>query len=433
MRVNIQIHKRKGPRHITLLLFLMITLILFLILNFMPKERHSDEIFVSLPELEELPEPNPIREHEETIQRGITLSDILFAYDFSPADIHKLRQDIKPVYDLAKIKAGNKFRIFTSEEGEVQSLEYNIDNGKYLTIQKDQDTYRAAIKEFEYDLKLKMIWGKIEDNLIFAVTEQGEKDNLAISLAEIFAWDIDFYVDIRKGDSFKVLFEKKYLDGQFVGYKNVIAAEFTNLGKTFQAFRYTYSDTKASDYFDFAGNSLRKEFLKSPVKFTRISSRFSYSRLHPVRKVYRAHMGVDYAASPGTPVQATADGTVTFAGWNGGSGRMVRIKHKKGYETMYLHLRKFSTGIRKGKQVKGGQTIGEVGSSGVSTGPHLDYRIKHRGKYINPLSARFDPVDPLRVEFKEDFQKEAGQYVLFLEAPLVVFSRFSSPLPSITQ
>ena len=430
MKVNIQIQKRKGPRRITLLLFLLITLTFFLVLNFMPKERHSDETFAALPEPEDFPKLDPIREHEETIQRGITLSDILFAYDFSPADIHKLRQEVKPVYDLAKIKAGNKFRVFTSEEGEVQSLEYNIDNGKYLTIQKDQDTYRAEIKEFEYDLKLKMIWGKIEDILIFAIRDQGEKANLAIALAEIFAWDIDFNVDIRKGDSFKVLFEKKYLDGQFVGYRNVIAAEFTNLGKTFQAFRFTYSDTKASDYFDFEGNSLRKEFLKSPLNFKRISSRFSYSRLHPVRKVYRPHMGVDYAATPGTPVQATADGTVTFAGWNGASGRMVRIKHKKGYETMYLHLRSFASGIRKGKHVNGGQTIGYVGSSGVSTGPHLDYRIKHRGKYINPLSARFDPVDPLRVEFKEDFQKKARQYVLFLEAPLVVFSRFSSPLPS---
>ena len=134
MKVNIHIHKRKGPRHITLLLFLLITMIFFLVLNFMPKERHSEETFTALSEPEILPEFDPIREHEETIQRGTTLSDILFAYDFSPADIHKLRQDVKPVYDLAKIKAGNKFRVFTSEEGEVQSLEYNIDNGKYLTL-----------------------------------------------------------------------------------------------------------------------------------------------------------------------------------------------------------------------------------------------------------------------------------------------------------
>jgi murein DD-endopeptidase MepM/ murein hydrolase activator NlpD len=423
--INIHIRRRKGLRHLTLLLFMLITLSLFLILNFMPKERHRKQTLASQPELEEPVEYNPIREHEETIQRGATLSDILFAYDFSAADIHQLRQDVKPVYDLAKIRAGNKFRVFTSEDGKVQSLEYNIDNGTYLTIQIDKDKYRAEIKEFAYDVKLKMIWGKIEDNLIYAVHEQGEKDNLAIALAEIFAWDIDFYVDIRKGDSFKVLFEKKYLDGQFVGYRNVIAAEFTNLGKTFQAFRYTYADTEESDYFDFEGNSLRKEFLKSPVKFTRISSRFSYSRLHPIQKIYRPHMGVDYAATPGTPVQATADGTVIFAGWNGASGRMVQIKHKKGYETMYLHLRDFGSGIRKGKQVSSGQTIGFVGSSGEATGPHLDYRIKLRGKYINPLSARFDPVEPLRLEFKEDFQKTAGQSLLFLKAPQVVFSRFS--------
>ncbi|MCJ7579463.1 MAG: peptidoglycan DD-metalloendopeptidase family protein, partial [Candidatus Aminicenantes bacterium] len=364
MKVNIQIHRKKELRRLNLLFFLMVMLAIFLILNFTPKVKHSDETAVSLPEQEFLPESPPIREHEETIQRGTTLSDILFAYDFSTADIHKLRQDVKPVYDLAKIRAGNKFRVFTVEDGKVQSLEYNIDNGTYLTIQKDQDSYKAEIKEFEYEIKLRMIWGKINDNLISAITEQGENDNLAISLAEIFAWDIDFNADIRKGDSFKVLFEKKYLDGQFVGYKNVIAAEFSNLGKTFQAFRYTYSDTEKSDYFDFEGNSLRKEFLISPVSFTRISSRFSFNRLHPVRKVYRPHMGVDYAATPGTPVQATADGTVTFADWNGASGRMVRIKHKKGYETMYLHLKNFAPGIRNGKQVNGGQTIGYVGSSG---------------------------------------------------------------------
>ena len=433
MKVYIHISRKKGPRRLNLLLFMLLALTLFLVLNFMPKEKHREGEFVSLPEIAEPSNVNPIREHEETIQRGTTLSDILFAYNFSAADIHQLRQDVKPVYDLAKIKAGNKFRVFTSEDGEVQTIEYNISNGKYLTIQKNQETYTAEIKEFEYDVKLRMIWGEIEDNLIFAVNEQGEKEGLAISLAEIFAWDIDFYVDVRQGDTFKVLFEKKYLDGQFMGYRNVIAAEFTNLGKTFQAFRYTYSDTEKSDYFDFEGNSSRKEFLKSPVNFTRISSRFSYSRLHPIRKVYRPHMGVDYAAPVGTQVQATADGTVTFAGWNGASGRMIRIKHKKGYETMYLHLRSFASGIRKGKQVTQGQTIGRVGSSGESTGPHLDYRIRHRGNYINPLSAIFDPVEPLREEFREDFQKQAEQYLLFLQAPLVVFSRFSDPLPFFTQ
>ena len=171
MKVNIHINRKKGPRNLTLLLFMFITLLLFLILNILPKEKHGDETFVSQPEEEKLPVVSPIREHEETIQRGTTLSDILFAYNFSPADIHKLRQDVNPVYDLAKIRAGNKFRVFTSEDGKVTSLEYNIDNGKYLTIQIDSDSYKAEIKEFEYELRQKMLWGKIDDYLISAVIQ----------------------------------------------------------------------------------------------------------------------------------------------------------------------------------------------------------------------------------------------------------------------
>jgi murein DD-endopeptidase MepM/ murein hydrolase activator NlpD len=406
---------------------------LFMVLNFLPKERQKTATYEELQKQDTPLESDPIQKHEVTIQKGKTLSDILLTFDFSPADIHQLRQDVKPVYDLAKIRAGNKMRIFTEKKRRVQSIEYDIDNEEYLHIVNDQGSFTAEIREIEYEVKLKLIWGEIVNNPISAVNKQGERASLAISLAEIFAWDIDFYLDLRQGDTFKILFEKKYLDGKFVGYRNILAAEFTNREKTFQAFRYTYPDTKESDYFDFQGNSLRKEFLKSPVNFTRITSRFSYSRLHPVRKVYRPHMGVDYAAPVGTPVRATADGTVTFTGWSGASGRLVRIRHKKGYETMYLHLRGFAKGIRKGKTVKGGDTIGYVGASGEVNGPHLDYRIKHRGQHINPLAARFDPVEPLRMEFKTDFQKAVRQYLLLLDAPLILLSTFSNPLQPITQ
>jgi murein DD-endopeptidase MepM/ murein hydrolase activator NlpD len=203
----------------------------------------------------------------------------------------------------------------------------------------------------------------------------------------------------------------------------VLAAEFTNRGNTFQAFRYTYPDTKETDYFNSDGDSLRREFLKSPFKYTpRITSRFSYNRLHPVRKVYRPHYGVDYAAKVGTPVHSTADGTVLFAGWNGASGRMIRIRHKNNYETMYLHLRRCY--VKKGERIKGGERIGEVGISGEVSGPHLDYRIKYGGKYINPLSHRFKPVKPLRSEFLEDFILIAKNYSLYFDAPLIIFSAF---------
>ncbi|MGD2295653.1 MAG: peptidoglycan DD-metalloendopeptidase family protein [Candidatus Aminicenantes bacterium] len=433
MKANIHTRNRKKPRRISLLLFMLASFSLFMVLNFLPKERQKTATYEELQKQDTPLESDPIQKHEVTIQKGKTLSDILLTFDFSPADIHQLRQDVKPVYDLAKIRAGNKMRIFTEKKRRVQSIEYDIDNEEYLHIVNDQGSFTAEIREIEYEVKLKLIWGEIVNNPISAVNKQGERASLAISLAEIFAWDIDFYLDLRQGDTFKILFEKKYLDGKFVGYRNILAAEFTNREKTFQAFRYTYPDTKESDYFDFQGNSLRKEFLKSPVNFTRITSRFSYSRLHPVRKVYRPHMGVDYAAPVGTPVRATADGTVTFTGWSGASGRLVRIRHKKGYETMYLHLRGFAKGIRKGKTVKGGDTIGYVGASGEVNGPHLDYRIKHRGQHINPLAARFDPVEPLRMEFKTDFQKAARQYLLLLDAPLILLSTFSNPLQPITQ
>jgi murein DD-endopeptidase MepM/ murein hydrolase activator NlpD len=280
-------------------------------------------------------------------------------------------------------------------------LEYDIDEENYLHIQKEEGAYRAEIKKIPYDIKVKTIWGIIEDNPISAVKKR----------------DIDFYADLRQGDSFKIIFEKKYLNGEFVGYEDILAAEFVNQGKTFLAFRYTYPDTKESDYFDLEGGSLRKQFLKSPIRYSRITSRFSRRRLHPIRKVFRPHYGVDYAAIIGTPVQVTADGTVTFAGRRGPSGRMITVRHINRYETMYLHLRGYAAGIRKGKKVKGGQEIGYVGSSGESTGPHLDYRIKKDGKYINPLLFNPEPVRPLRKEYQEDYKKKADSYV-FVSKPL---------------
>ncbi len=334
---------------------------------------------------------------------------------------------MNPVYDLAKIKAWHEFKIFSDQNDEIVSFEYVLDQENILHIDKQSAGYVAEIIKIPYEIKSKMIWGRIEDNLISAVTQEDEKDFLALALAEIFAWDIDFYTDLRVGDSFKIIFEKKYLEDKFTAYGQILAAEFTNQGKTYQAFRFTYPDTGEADYFDLEGNSLRKEFRKSPINFARITSRFSLRRRHPIRKVYRPHYGVDYAARPGTPVQATADGAVTFVGWNGASGRMIRIRHKNAYETMYLHLRSYAKGIRKGAKVQGGQVIGYVGSSGESTGPHLDYRIKYRGRYINPFAWRFRPVKPLRQEFSEDFVAEAESYCFLLEAPFILFSKLSCP------
>lgn len=427
MKVNIRIPKSDNGeiRRLPLLVFIIIAFAIFLILCFLPKDKaQAEEKVMEKPtENGEKEPPLSLNETKETIKKGETLSDILSRYDFSPAEIHKLRTEVKPVYDLAKIREGQEIRLYKDPQEKVTAIEYDINSERYLHIQKNGGTYMAAEEKLPYETEINMIWGTIEDNLPNAIAKEGERATLAYELSEIFAWDVDFYIDLRKGDSFKIIFEKKYLKDEFVGYGSVLAATFTNRGTTFQAYRFTYPDTKESDYFNEKGESLRKEFLKSPFKYTpRITSRFSHSRLHPVRKVYRPHYGVDYAAKVGTPVNATADGTVLFAGWSGASGRMIRIRHKNNYETMYLHLRRCY--VKKGDRVTGGQKIAEVGASGEVTGPHLDYRIKYAGNYINPLSYRFKPVEPLRPEFLAEFTFLAQNYSQYLNAPLIIFSSF---------
>lgn len=363
----------------------------------------------------------PLREQRETIGRGRTLAAILQDRGFSAADVHRIREASRPAYDLSKIRMGHELRLFFTEK-DWDSLEYDIDGKTYLVVSNAGDDIAAEIREFPFEMHPAVVWGEIRDSLILAVNRAGESDILALSLAEdIFGWDIDFHTDIQPGDTFRILFEKRSLDGDFTGYGNILAAEFTNRGKTIRAFRFTDPESGKADYYDANGNSLRREFLRTPIKFARITSRFSPSRLHPIRKIYRPHYGVDYAAPVGTPVQATGDGTVVFAGWSGAAGRMIRIRHKNGYETSYLHLRGYAQGIRQGVRVQAGQTIGYVGSSGESTGPHLDYRISHYRRFINPLSRRFEPASPLREELREDFLREASRllYVLNIPAPAI--------------
>ena len=432
MKVHLRIlRQRKSQSRLSFLLFLGLVLGIYIFLNLLPKNippRESPE--PESPELaaEVLPEIQ-WEKNTEIIQKGLTVSDILEKYEFSSREIYDLGQQVKPVFNLANIIAGHEFILYRSPSGQVMSITYEIDKDNYLQIDRDGQQYTAEIKPYPYEIQISIIWGSIKETLESAINEAGEKPWLAISLAEIFAWDIDFGYDLQEGDTFKIIFEKKYLEGQFTGYGHILAAEFANWGKTFQAFRFTYPDTHKSDYFDYNGNSLRKEFLKSPLTSPRITSRFSHSRLHPVRKVYRPHYGVDYGAPVGTKVYATADGIVTFAGWNGGSGRMLRIRHKNGYETMYLHLRRFAPGIKRGAQVTSNQYIAQVGASGEVNGPHLDYRIKHHGTYINPLAARFDPVEPLRKEFMSLFQTNVANYKLSFDVPAMIYALFNRPAP----
>ena len=252
-----------------------------------------------------------------------------------------------------------------------------------------------VLKDFQFDVRVEAVSGTIESSLFATVSNMGEKDQLALDLAEIFASDIDFYTDIQKGDSFKALIEKRYLDGNFTGYGAVLAASFTNNGKEFTGFRYEDENGKPA-YYARDGKSLKKSFLKSPLKFARISSGFSLARRHPVLKIVRPHLGVDYAAAKGTPVQAVGDGVVISAGYSGASGNMVKIRHSHGYQTMYLHLSRIA--VKRGARVSQGQVIGNVGSTGLSTGPHLDFRVYRNGKALNPLKVISPPGEPVSKE-----------------------------------
>ncbi|MDP2914363.1 MAG: peptidoglycan DD-metalloendopeptidase family protein [Candidatus Aminicenantes bacterium] len=362
--------------------------------------------------------PAPTTE-EITIQKGQTISDILAGYRFSTEEIHRLIQQVKPLFKLDKIVAGRRLRLTLDGGGNVRAIEYLIDEKSYLVVAREGSDFKAEKKSYAFETKLAYIWGMIEDNPINAVSRRGENDALTIRMTDLFAWDIDFYTELRRGDAFRMVYEKKYLEGKFYRYGEILAAEFICQNKAYEAFRFEYPGTKKADYFDLEGKSVRKEFLRSPLPYgAPITSRFSYNRLHPIRKIYTAHYGIDYGAPVGMPVHATADGVVVSAGLNGAAGNMVHLKHKNGYETMYLHLARIFVKARD--QVAGGKIIGTVGNSGESTGPHLDYRVKQGGSYVNPLSWKFLPAEPLRAEFKEEFKKRVEVGRLMLDAPLVL-------------
>ncbi len=368
------------------------------------------------------PQPPPLNEEKFIIPRGANLASLLKRQGLDNREIYRLKESVKPVYDLARITAGHEMRLFKTPEGTWKALEYDINETRYLVVRNGSEGLRAEVKDYPFEIRPALVFGVIETTPVAAMARAGEEDILAYDLAErCFGWDIDFYTDLRKGDTFRILVEKKYLDGKFSGYRNILAAEFINAGKVFQAFRFTYPDSGAADYFDEGGLSKRKEFLKSPFKYgARVTSRFSASRLHPIYKVYRPHLGVDYGAPEGTEVQATADGKVTYAGWNDGSGQMVRLQHKNGYETLYSHLSHYGPGIRSGAQVRAGDIVGLVGQTGDATGPHLDYRVHYHGTPIDPLGQKFKPADPVRKEFLDAYKNEARRLWALLDTPRIL-------------
>lgn len=349
----------------------------------------------------EAPEPCE-RVEEDSISPGDTASSLLGEF-FSPLDLHNLLATVRPVYPLSRLKAGQPYLIKTLDNVLVR-FEYEIDDSERLVVERSGAEYMARREAIQYELKPAAVAGRITSSLWGAVTGIGENPALAVRLSEIFAWDIDFIRDIRPGDTFKVVVDKRFREGQFVGYGEIRAAEFENQGDTYEAFLFRNKEGDAN-YYDSKGRNLRKAFLKAPLKFTRISSGFTSRRLHPVLGIYRAHPAVDYAAPSGTPVHVVGDGTVVAKGWDHGGGNYVKVRHSNGYETTYMHLKGFARGLRKGQRVRQGQLVGYVGKTGLATGPHLDYRIKLNGSYVNPRSIKVLPGDPIPAKLLAEFQE----------------------------
>ncbi|MGE0456136.1 MAG: M23 family metallopeptidase [Vicinamibacteria bacterium] len=354
-----------------------------------------------LPERMAAPAPSPPRLeplkilHGEVAPRS-TLAAMLDG-SLSPGAVHALVEAARPVYDLARVGAGRPFGLALGPDGLVAAFSYGIDELRTLRVRRMGDELRADILSREYETRVAAVSGVIESSLFGAVTDAGEADQLALDLAEIFAWDIDFNTELQQGDSFKALVEKQTLDGRFVRYGRILAAEFVRGEHAFQAIRFASS--RGDGYYAPDGTPLRKAFLRSPLRFTRISSRFSTARRHPVLDVVRAHRGVDYAAPSGTPVSASGSGVVAAAGWQGQLGRAVRVRHPNGYETVYGHLSRVL--VRPGQRVAQGDTIGAVGSSGLASGAHLHYGMRRDGRPVNPLtiqSPRAEPVAPAERE-----------------------------------
>ncbi len=342
-----------------------------------------------------------LNEYSDIIKKNQTLADILLPFNVGYAKISEMVNQSKNIFDLRKINTGKEYFVYTLND----SLEtpkyfvYAFDKIEYIVYDL-QDTILINKGKKEIIVKEKFAEGTINSSLYETLQEQNLSPLLALKLSEVLAWQIDFYT-IQKGDFFRVVYNEKYVGNDFVGVGKIKAIQFNHKKRDYFGFRFEQGDE--FDYFDEEGNSLRKAFLKAPLKFSRISSRYSRRRLHPVLRTYRPHLGIDYAAATGTPVQSVGDGTVVQASYQGGAGNYVKVKHNGTYTSGYMHLSKYGKGIKKGASVRQGDVIGYVGSTGLSTGPHLDFRFWINGDLVNYLTIEFPPSTPIKEEYKAEF------------------------------
>jgi murein DD-endopeptidase MepM/ murein hydrolase activator NlpD len=365
---------------------------------------------------------------EKRVPSGENFAAALQKFGLSPDEAAGASAAAQRAFNLRQVRAGNTITVGRSVEGALREIDYKIDADRMLKIVPDDRGFSAQVKEIPSKTEITAVSGRVDDSLFNAVEDAGESAELAMRLAQIFGYDLDFYTDPRKGDTFCIVLEKKkYANGQTAGYGKILAAEYENAGKKYQALLF-HDPAGQAGYYSADGKSLQKAFLRSPLKFgAPVTSHFSKARFHPILKTYRPHMGTDYGAPIGTPVQTIGSGKVVFAGRKGGEGNMVQVAHFNGYETMYLHLSRMF--VRAGERVEIGKTIGLVGSTGLSTGPHLDFRILQKGQYKNFEKLGLPPSDPVSKKNMPEFAELREKWLPLLKNPAMLQASLAAATP----
>jgi murein DD-endopeptidase MepM/ murein hydrolase activator NlpD len=364
---------------------------------------------------------------ETRLSRGENFAFALQMSGLSPEDAAGASAAAQRAFNLRQLRAGNTIIVNRSAEGSLREIDYKIDADRMLQIVPADRGFSAEVQTIPSTMEVATVSGEIDDSLFNAMEKAGESPELTLQLAQMFSYDLDFYTDPRKADTFRVVLEKKkYSDGKTAGYGKILAAEYNNGRKRYQALLF-HDEFGHPGYYTADGRALQKIFLHSPLKFAApITSHFSKARFHPILKIYRPHMGTDYGAPVGTPVQTIGSGRVEFAGRKGGEGNMVQIAHTNGYETMYLHLSRMF--VRSGEHVEIGKTIGLVGSTGLSTGPHLDFRILQRGEYRNFEKLGLPPSDPISKKYWQEFSQVRERWLPMLQNPAPLTASVVPPI-----
>ena len=351
--------------------------------------------------------PSEIKTITGVFNSGDTATSVLGPY-LPLQTIYRLEKKSRSLFSFNRFKAGQPFQISLDQDG-FAAFEYEIDAQDRLVIQKNRDRFDITRIPIRFEIREQILSMEIETNISTALTQAGHCPSLGWELADIFAWDIDFAKEIQSGDRFQVLVEKRFRHGEYKGYGHILAAEVVNRGTTYKAFRYT--DTQGREgYYDENGRSIQKAFLKSPVKFSKITSHFSDSRFHPILKTHRPHFGVDYSAPKNTPIKTVADGVIKEMGNNNTMGRHITIQHFNGYETSYYHMNSFAKGMKTGGSVSQGDVIGYVGKTGLATGYHLCFRMTKNGRHVNPLDAPEASDKPVASREMERFADQVAQF-----------------------